>query len=103
MIKIRLNNLSSMVKKIIFAMTIYEAEERHQNFGMIEQATIILANQDNNQAIAHYELSEDFELQTAMIFGELYRYNEQWKFRAVGQGFDGGLAALAQNYGVEIV
>lgn len=88
------------VKKIVFAVTIYEAEARKQNFGQVGQAYIRILDKSNQVEIARFDLSEDAAVETAMIFGELYRHNDEWKFKAVGQGFAGGLAALIQEYGV---
>ena len=83
-------------------VTIHEAESRKQNFGQVSNAFIRCVNSDNNQEIARFDLTEDASTETAMIFGEIYRHNGEWKFRAVGQGFAGGLAALARNYGINI-
>ena len=90
------------VEKIAVCVTIHEAEARHQNFGMVSAAYIRCVNADNNTEIARYDLSEDASVETAMIFGEIYRHSGSWKFRAVGQGFAGGLGPLAKNYGVNV-
>ena len=97
-----LDKVPADIEKIAFTVTIHEAEARKQNFGQVSSAFIRCVNQDNNQEIAKYDLSEDASIETAMIFGEIYRHNGEWKFKAVGQGFAGGLAALAKNYGVNI-
>ena len=83
-------------------MTIYDAEARKQNFGMVSNSFIRIVNDDNNTEIARFDLSEDASTETAMVFGELYRHNNEWKFKAVGQGFAGGLAALASQHGVSV-
>ncbi|MEZ4632540.1 MAG: TerD family protein [Deinococcales bacterium] len=101
-IKVNLPRVPQDVHKIIIAVTIHEADMRRQNFGMVENAFVRVVNQDSNQEIARYDLSEDASTETAMVFGELYRHNQEWKFRAVGQGYKGGLAALARQYGVNI-
>jgi tellurium resistance protein TerD len=90
------------VQKIAFAATIHEADARRQNFGMVRRAYIRIVNEANAQEIARYDLSEDASTEAAMIFGELYRQGSDWKFRAVGQGFVGGLGPLAKNYGVSV-
>ena len=97
-----LDKVPADIEKIAFTVTIHEAEARKQNFGQVSSAFIRCVNQDNNQEIAKYDLSEDASIETAMILGEIYRHNGEWKFKAVGQGFAGGLAALAKNYGVNI-
>lgn len=101
-IKVALNTVSLDIKKVIFSVTIYEAEERKQNFGMVSNAYIRIINEENKSEIARYDLSEDASIETAMVFGELYRHNGEWKFKAVGQGFVGGLAALASQHGVNL-
>jgi tellurium resistance protein TerD len=88
------------VDKIAVAVTIHEAEQRRQNFGMVGRAFIRCLNADGEREIARYDLSEESSTETAMIFGEFYRSGSEWKFRAVGQGYQGGLAPLARAYGV---
>jgi tellurium resistance protein TerD len=89
------------IDKIAVAVTIHEAEQRRQNFGMVARAFIRCLNGEDEREIARYDLSEDSSTETAMIFGELYRMGGEWKFRAVGQGYKGGLAPLARSYGVD--
>lgn len=89
------------VEKISFCVTIHEAEARRQNFGMVAKAYIRCLNANGETEIARYDLSEDSSTETAMIFGELYRHGGEWKFRAVGQGFKGGLGPLARSFGVD--
>lgn len=101
-VKVDLNALPETVKKLVFAVTIYEAEERGQSFGQVSNASIRVLNQDGGAEIARYDLSEDASTETAMIFGELYRHGGEWKFKAIGQGFAGGLAALATAHGVNV-
>lgn len=101
-IKASLNSIPEEVVKIAFAVTIHDAESRQQNFGMIQSAFIRVVNEANNQEIVRYDLSEDFSTETALIFGEIYRNAGEWKFKAVGQGFAGGLGPLAKNFGVNI-
>ena len=88
--------------KLVFGVTIHEAEQRKQNFGMVSSAFIRLVNKDSNVEIARYDLSEDASTNTAMVFGELYRHGGEWKFKAVGQGFDGGLGPMARSFGVNV-
>lgn len=99
---VHLDKLPTSIDKIAVTVTIHEAESRKQNFGQVSNAFIRCVNSDNNQEIARFDLTEDASTETAMIFGEIYRHNGEWKFRAVGQGFAGGLAALARNYGINI-
>lgn len=101
-IKANLNGIPSEIAKIAFGVTIHDAENRKQNFGMIQSAFIRVFNAANDQEIVRYDLSEDFSIETALIFGELYRHGGEWKFKAVGQGFAGGLGPLARNFGVNI-
>jgi len=90
------------VARISFCVTIHEADTRSQNFGQVRNAFIRVVNAGNNEELARYDLSEDASLETAMIFGELYRHGSEWKFRAVGQGAAGGLGALAQSFGINL-
>jgi tellurium resistance protein TerD len=90
------------VEKIAVGVTIHEAEARKQSFGMVSQAFVRVVNAADNAEIVRYDLSEDFSIETALVFGEVYRNNGEWKFRAVGQGYQGGLAAMAKNYGVNV-
>nr|WP_024967825.1 TerD family protein [Pantoea sp. IMH] len=101
-VKITLSGVPADVKKLVFAVTIYDAEARKQNFGMVSNSYMRVVNEDNNSEIARFDLSEDASTETAMIFGELYRHNEEWKFKAIGQGFAGGLSALASQHGVSV-
>ena len=101
-VKITLSKVPAEVKKLVFAVTIYDAENRKQNFGMVSNSFMRVFNNDNNTEIARFDLSEDASTETAMIFGELYRHGTEWKFKAVGQGFAGGLGALASQHGVNI-
>ena len=88
------------IDKISFAVTIHEPEQRKQNFGMVGKAYIRCLNAEGNAELARFDLSEDSSTETAMIFGELYRSGSEWKFKAVGQGFQGGLGPLARSMGV---
>lgn len=101
-ILVSLNSVASDVNKIVFVVTIHDAEANNQNFGQISTAFIRIVNNDNNEEIARFDLSEDASTNTAMIFGELYRHGGEWKFRAVGEGSSGGLGALAKTYGINL-
>ena len=90
------------IEKIAITVTIHDADARRQNFGQVSSAFIRCVNADTNVEIARFDLSEDASVETAMIFGEVYRHNGEWKFKAIGQGFKGGLAALAQHFGVNV-
>ena len=90
------------VEKIAVCVTIHAAEERRQNFGMVSSAYIRCIDAGSNAEVAKYDLSEDASVETAMIFGEIYRNNGDWKFKAIGQGFAGGLGPLAKNFGVSV-
>ncbi|GAA61265.1 tellurium resistance protein TerD [Pseudoalteromonas sp. BSi20652] len=101
-IKIDLSIVPSNVHKIIIGVTIHDANARSQNFGQVSNAFIRVVDEKSGEEIIRYDLSEDYSTETAIIFGELYRHNNEWKFRAVGQGYAGGLHAMAVNYGVNI-
>lgn len=99
---INLAGLPADVNKVSFSVTIHEADQRRQNFGQVRNAFIRVCNAEGGAEIARYDLSEEASTETAMIFGEVYRYGAEWKFKAVGQGFAGGLGPLAKNFGVNI-
>ena len=102
-ISVDLSKVPQEVAKIVFAVTIHEGQQNGQNFGMVDKAYIRVINQDANaEELARFDLSEDGSTEVAMIFGELYRHSGEWKFKAVGQGFSGGLGALAASYGVAV-
>ena len=100
-IKVDLSKVPADIDRIAFTVTIHEADARRQNFGQVRNAFIRIVNQDNNSEVARYDLAEDASTETAMIFAELYRNGAEWKFRAVGQGFVGGLKPLAESYGLK--
>ena len=101
-IKIDLSKVPANIEKIAFTVTIYEADERKQNFGQVENAFIRVFDEQNNKELIRYDLDEDFSIETAVIVGELYRNKGEWKFNAVGSGFEGGLAALGNHFGISI-
>ncbi|MFC0709956.1 TerD family protein [Azorhizophilus paspali] len=102
LVSVNLAGLGAEAKKLVFAVTIHEAAARNQSFGQVNKAYIRVMNSAGGTEIARFDLSEDASIETAMIFGELYRHGEEWKFKAIGQGFAGGLAPLAANFGVNL-
>ena len=101
-INVDLAGLPADIDKIVFPVSIYDAENRQQNFGQVRNAFIRVLNQAGGAEIARYDLSEDAATETAMVFGELYRNGAEWKFRAVGQGYASGLVGIAQDFGVNV-
>ncbi|AKH84031.1 chemical-damaging agent resistance protein C [Streptomyces sp. CNQ-509] len=101
-INVNLVGLPPEIDKIVFPVSIYDAETRSQNFGQVRNAFIRVVNQAGGTEIARYDLSEDAATETAMVFGELYRNGAEWKFRAVGQGYASGLSGIAQDFGVSV-
>ena len=100
-IKIDLSQVPSNITKIAFVVTIYEAEARRQNFGQVNNSYIRIYNEATGEELMRYDLGEDFSIETAAIFGELYKNNGEWKFNAIGSGYQGGLAAICSNYGID--
>ncbi len=101
-IKIDLSAVPADITKIAFTVTIYEAEARRQNFGQVNNAFIRIYNETNGEELLRYDLGEDFSIETAAVFGELYKNGSEWKFNAIGSGYQGGLAALCANFGVDV-
>jgi tellurium resistance protein TerD len=101
-LKMSLNLVPADVQTVAITVTIHDAEGRKQNFGQVKNAFIRIVNDETEKEIARYDLSEDYSTETAMIFGEIYRHNDDWKFRAVGQGYAGGLAAMCSQYGIDV-
>jgi tellurium resistance protein TerD len=101
-IKVNLAAVPAEAGKVVFPVSIYEAEQRQQNFGQVRNAFIRIVNQADNSEIARYDLTEDASTETAMVFGEIYRSSGEWKFRAVGQGYTSGLKGIAQDFGVNV-
>jgi tellurium resistance protein TerD len=101
-VKVSLATVPAEVTKIVFPVSIYDAENRQQSFGQVRNAFIRVVNQTGGTEIARYDLSEDASTETAMVFGELYRHGAEWKFRAVGQGYASGLRGIAQDFGVNV-
>jgi len=99
-LKVDLSRVPADIDKIAFTVTIHDADARKQNFGQVGGSFIRIANDVTGAEVVRYDLAEDASTETAMIFAELYRNNGEWKFRAVGQGYAGGLKALANSYGM---
>jgi len=101
-INVNLGIMPPDIDKIVFPVSIYDADSRSQSFGQVRNAFIRVVNQANNTELARYDLTEDASTETAMVFGELYRNGQEWKFRAVGQGYASGLKGIAQDFGVNV-
>ncbi len=101
-IKVGVASVPAEVDKIVFPVSIYDADNRQQNFGQVRNAFIRVVNDADGSELARYDLSEDASTETAMVFGELYRAGAEWKFRAVGQGYATGLAGIARDFGVSV-
>lgn len=101
-IKVNLATVPAEIDKIVFTVSIYDADARSQSFGQVRNAYIRVVNQADNAELTRYDLSEDASNETAMVFGELYRNVGEWKFRAVGQGYSTGLAGIARDFGVNV-
>ncbi|WP_109505314.1 TerD family protein [Nocardioides speluncae] len=102
LIKVNLAGVPAEAQKVVFVVSIYDADNRKQNFGAVRNAFIRVVNQAGGTEIARYDLTEDASVETAMVFGELYRAGEEWKFKAVGQGYASGLRGIAADFGVNV-
>ena len=100
-IKIDLSKIPAEITKIAFTVTIYEAEARRQNFGQVSNAFVRIFDENTGEELLRYDLGEDFSIETAVVFGELYKNSDEWKFNAIGSGYQGGLAALCNMYGID--
>ena len=100
-IEVDLSLVPGNIEKIAFTVTIYEAESRRQNFGQVSNAYIHILDTATNTELLRFDLGEDFSIETAVVVGELYKHNGEWKFNAIGSGFQGGLAALCAHYGID--
>ncbi len=101
-LRVDLSRVPAEIDKIAITVTIHDADARKQNFGQIANAFIRVVNEVSGTEIVRYDLAEDYSTETAMVFGELYRHGVEWKFRAVGQGYAGGLRTMCQQYGIQI-
>ena len=100
-IKIDLSRVPAEITKIAFTVTIYEADARRQNFGQVSDAFVRIFDENTGEELLRYDLGEDFSIETAVVFGELYKNGDEWKFNAIGSGYQGGLAALCNMYGID--
>ncbi|CAG9612284.1 General stress protein 16U [Bacillus rhizoplanae] len=101
-IKVDLKNVPAHIERICFAITIYDGEGRRQNFGQVSNSFVRILDEEKNTELIRYDLGEDFSIETAVVVGELYRHNNDWKFNAIGSGFQGGLGALCKNFGLDV-
>lgn len=101
-VNVTLSKVPANVHKIAITVTIHDAEARGQNFGQVSNSYIRIVNTANNEELIRYDLGEDYSIETAIVVGELYRHGAEWKFSAVGAGFQGGLEALCRNYGLDV-
>ena len=101
-VKVTLNQVTADIQRLVVAVTIHDAAQRKQNFGLVRNAFMRVANQESKAEIARYDLTEDYSTESALIFGEIYRHGAEWKFKAVGQGYKDGLGPLAKSFGVQI-
>lgn len=97
-IKINLKKVPNDVQKILVTVTIHEAQQRHQNFGQVQNAFVRIVNAQTQQEAVRYDLVEDYSIETALIMAELYRKDGEWRLNAVGAGYQGGLQALLDRY-----
>lgn len=101
-ILVSLDKIPTDIISIFITVTIHDAEIRKQNFGQVSQAFVRIINKDSGVEVVRYDLSEDASTETAMIFCQIYKYNNEWKFKAIGQGYAGGLEALTRQYGITV-
>ena len=100
-IEVSLAGIPANVEKVAFTVTIYDSDVRRQNFGQVNNAFIRIYNEQTGEELLRYDLGEDFSIETAAVFGELYKNGNEWKFNAIGSGYQGGLAALCASFGVD--
>ncbi|MBR4026070.1 MAG: TerD family protein, partial [Lachnospiraceae bacterium] len=101
-IMVDLTAVPQNITRIAFTVTIYDSEIRRQNFGQVNYSFIRIYNEETGEEILRYDLGEDFSIETAAVFGELYKHGTEWKFNAIGSGYQGGLAALCDNFGIDV-
>ncbi|NHM29218.1 TerD family protein [Neobacillus terrae] len=101
-VKVSLGTVPANIQRIAFTITIHDAETRNQNFGQVSNAYARIFNEETGEELIRYDLGEDFSIETALVVGELYRHNGEWKFSAIGSGYQGGLAALATDFGLQV-
>jgi len=101
-IAVSLRQIPAQYERISFALTIYEGEKRRQNFALLDDAYLRIINPADDKELIRYNIGKSFSVETAIVVGEIYRYNNEWKFGAIGSGYAGGLAALCASYGIEV-
>jgi tellurium resistance protein TerD len=101
-ISVNLASLPPTAEKVDIAVTIYEADSRGQNFGGVKNAFVRIVDDSTGTELARFDLGEDFALETAVVFGQVYRYNGEWKFKAIGAGYSNGLKGLCTDRGVHV-
>ena len=101
-VKVDLANVPANIQRITFTITIHDGEARNQNFGQVSNSYVRIMSEDSGEELIRFDLGEDFSIETAIVVGELYRHNAEWKFSAIGSGYQGGLAALAKDFGLQI-
>jgi len=101
-VNIDLANVPASIQRITFTITIHDGEARSQNFGQVSNSYVRIVNEANGEELIRYDLGEDFSIETALVVAELYRHNGEWKFSAIGSGYQGGLAALATDFGLQV-
>ncbi len=102
-LEINLDKVPDHIKRVVICVTIHDADTRRQNFGQISDSFMRIVNLDNDMEIVRFDLSEDYSTETAMIFGEIYKHKDEWKFKAVGQGFAGGLESMCGQFGITVI
>lgn len=100
-IEVDLSLVPANIERIAFTVTIYDADKRRQNFGQVSNAYCRIVDESTGEELVRFDLGEDFSIETALVIGELYKHNGEWKFNAIGSGFQGGLAALCAHYGID--
>lgn len=101
-IMVDISKMPANISRVAFTVTIHDAQERRQNFGQVSNSYIRVINPENNEEMVKYELGEDFSIETAIVVGEIYKHNGEWKFSAAGSGFEGGLESLCKNFGINV-
>lgn len=101
-VKINLAGIPGEIHKVVFAITINDAQANNQNFGQVSNAFVRIVDNDKNEELLRFDLGEDFSIETSVVACELYRHNGEWKFNAIGMGFQGGLEALCREYGLSV-
>ncbi len=101
-IKVTPKSVPAAINKMAFCITIHDAETRKQTFGQVSNAYVRILDADKDEELVRFDLGEDFSVETAVIAGELYRHGGEWKFAAIGAGYQGGLEAVCRDYGLQV-